>query len=331
MIRFQTLAALLLAQLMALLPHPAAAQMDGPTLEALRGVDRRLATIAYRLTTANRDLCRDLQPVPGWAIHAVDQYDGRTAAAARQAFGFAAPVAVEALVAGGPAARAGVMENDALVAVAGTPLAATAGPAQGSATRDAAAARIAAQPAAAPLIVTVLRDGVPRTLTIPASPGCRSGFEILLGPKLEASSDGHIVQIGVRFFERYPDDQIAAVVAHELSHTLLRHRARLEAAGVKWGLFAELGRNGRLFRRTEDEADRLSVALLRNAGYDPRVAARFWRDHGGEVDGGLFRSRTHPSSAARAAAIDAEIASIPAGAAQVWIPPLLATRDQPLD
>ena len=109
-------------------------------------------------------------------------------------------------------------------------------------------------------------------------------------------------EAALRFFERFDDEAIAAVVAHELAHTVLRHRIRLEAAGVKWGLLAQFGRNARLFRRTEEEADRLSVHLLRNAGYDPRVAVRFWREHGGEIDGGLFRGATHPSAETRAEA-----------------------------
>lgn len=311
-------------------PVPAAAQLSEQSLAALRAVDLRLATIAYRLTTANAPLCRDLQPTPGWALHAVDQYDAATRPAARQVFGFAMPVAVEAVVDGGPAARAGVAPDDALVAVAGAPLAGP-GESQGSATRDAALAQIAVQPADRALAVTIRHQGADRAVTIPPSPGCRSAFEVLLGPGMAAMSDGRTVQIAVRFFERYDDEQVAVIVAHELAHTILRHRVRLEAAGVKWGLFSELGRNGRLFRRTEEEADRLGAVLMRNAGYDPRAAPRFWRDHGGDVDGGLFRSRTHPSSSARAKLIQAELDAIPKDAGPVYRPPLLDSRDTPLD
>jgi hypothetical protein len=306
-----------------------APDLTAESLAALRGYDQRLATIGYRLATANVALCDDQAPTPGWALHAIDQYPAALAPLAKGVFGFAAPIAVEAVVASAPAARAGVRADDALVAIGGTVLG-PAGSATSSATRDAATAAIAAQPAAAPLAVTVLRDGVRQSFSIPASPGCRTVFEILLGPQLSASADGRLVQIGVRFFDRYTDDQIAAVVAHELSHNILHHRVRLEAAGVKWGLLAELGRNGRLFRRTEAEADQLSVSLLRNAGYDPHAATRFWREHGGDVDGGLFRSRTHPSSSARAEAIEAEIAHIPATTPIPYVPPLWSTRNDPL-
>ena len=176
----------------------------------------------------------------------------------------------------------------------------------------------------------MIHGGGQVTRTIAASPGCRSNFEVLLGPGLDASADGSIVQVGVRFFEKYDDDQVAVVVAHELAHNILEHRARLDAAKVDRGLLSEFGRNGRLFRQTEDDADTLGLYLLRNAGYDPQIAVRFWREHGGDVDGGLFRSRTHRSSSARAQRIADAIARIPADAPMPYIPPILATRDQPL-
>lgn len=309
-----------------------AAEDPAATFAALREVDGRMAGIAYRLTTANAALCRQLAPTPGWALHGIGQYDPALRDAARKAFGFEAPIAVEAVVPGSPAAAAGVRSGDSIVSVDGKALGeAGADKGTSSAGRDAAVETIAALPADRPLQALLLRDGHQRSVRIAASPGCRSAFEVLLGPGMKASADGRIVQIGVRFFERYSDDEIAVVVAHELSHNILRHAARLDAAGVKRGLLAEVGRNGRLFRLTEDQADALGMHLMRNAGYDPQVAVRFWREHGGDVDGGLFRSRTHPSSAARAKAIEAEIARIPAGAARPYVPPLVAEAERPLE
>lgn len=298
---------------------------------AVRTVDARMANIGWRLATANAALCRELQPAPGFQLHAIDQYGGDVQADARAAFGFARPVQVEAVVPNSPAARAGVAADDALLAVDDTVLP-TPGPgaADTSATRDAAQTLVAARPAAAALRLTLERGGVRRSVTVPASPGCRSAFEVLLGPGLKASSDGRVVQVSVRFFERFNDEAIAAIVAHELSHTILRHRVRLEAAGVKWGIRAEFGRNARLFRRTEEEADRLSVHLLRNAGYDPQAAVRFWSGDGGKLDGGMFRSATHPGAKDRAAALIAEIATLPPRGEPDFVPAVLATRDQPL-
>lgn len=309
----------------------AAGAVDPGYWQALRAVDGRMATIGWRLQTGNVALCRALQPAPGLHLHAIDQYAGDAEADARAAFGFATPVQVEAIVAGSPAGAAGVAADDGLVAVNGEPvMAPTPATAGTSATRDAANALIARQPADRPLMLTLRRDGVSRTVTIPARPGCASAFEVLLGPGLKASSDGRIVQVGVRFFETLPDDKIAAVVAHELSHTILQHRRRLEAAGAQWGIWSEFGRSGKLFRQTEDDADRLSVHLLRNAGYDPQAAVRFWREDGGKVDGGLFRGASHGSAKARATAIAAEIATLPPAGVADGSPAVLATRDEAL-
>ena len=319
---------LLLAAVLAATP---AAAVDPGYWRALRAVDTRMATVAYRLATGNAALCRDLQPTPGFQLHAIDQYDARTQADARATFGFARPVQVEVVAPESPAARAGLVADEALVAVDGQPVVEpAAATANTSRTRDAAQALIAARPPAAPLVLTVERAGVRRTVTIAASPGCRSSFEVLLGPGLKASSDGHVVQVGVRFFELFDDNAVAAIVAHELAHTVLRHRARLEGAGVKWGIAAQFGRNARLFRRTEEDADRLSVHLLRNAGYDPQAAVRFWREQGGKIDGGLFRSPTHPSAKARADAIAVEVALLPPAGEPDVAPAILATRDEPL-
>lgn len=311
-------------------PAVAADPDTAATFDALRQVDGRMAAIAYRLTTANAPLCRSLAPTPGWAIHSLGQYDPALRDQARASFGFETPIAVEAVVPGSAAAKAGVRAGDSIVSVDGRPIG-SGGPGKdaSSAARDAAVEQIAGLPADRPLAVELMREGRTQTVTIPASPGCRSAFEVLLGPGMTASADGRIVQIGVRFFERYTDDEVAVVVAHELSHNILRHAARLEAAGVKRGLLSEVGRNGRLFRLTEDQADLLGAYMLRNAGYDPQIAVRFWREHGGDVDGGLFRSRTHPSSSARAKALETAIATMPAGHG-FYAPPLAAEADRPL-
>ncbi|WP_312488904.1 M48 family metallopeptidase [Sphingomonas sp.] len=311
---------------------PVAETDDAALFQAMRDADLRLATIAWRLATANAPLCRDTAPTPGIVVHAIDQYDPGVRKSLPALFGFEGPVAVEAVVPGSAAAKAGVAANDTIEAVNGRPF--SVRPAgrdrADTATRDAAQRQIAAEPADRPLRLTLLRDGHRREVTVAAQPGCRSRFEMLMGPGLTASADGDIVQIGSRFFERFDDRMIAVVVAHEFSHNILHHRDRLDAAGVKRGLLSEFGRNGRLFRQTETEADLLGVHLMRNAGFDPQDAVRFWREHGGEVDGGIFRSRTHPSSSARAEAVAAEIAAIPPDAPMPDHPALIDAAATPL-
>ncbi len=317
--------ALLLAAAAPVTAPPAG--LDATSLEALRAIDLRLGTIAHRLVTANASLCRDQAPATGLILHAVTQYDAETQAAARDTFRFAAPIGVEAVVPGSPASRAGVAANDGVTAIGDQALAAHA-KAPSAADRDAALGVL--ESTSTPVRLTIARGGVRRDVTLPAAMGCRARFEVLLGPEMTAQSDGKVVQIGVRFFERYRDEDVAVIVAHELSHIILRHRVRLEAAGVKGGLLGEIGRNAKLGQAAELEADTLGVALLHNAGYDTASAARFWRAHGGDIDGGLFRSRTHPATKRRIATIEAAAAAIPAGV-RPYVPPVLAKRDVPFD
>lgn len=297
-------------------------------LERLRGQDLRLAAVAHRLVTANAALCDAQQPATGLLLHARDQYGD---AAARDAtFRFPAPVAVEAVVPGSPAEAAGVRAGDGLVAVAGEPLASSTATAVSSATRDAALAAIAARAPAAPLALTLLRDGARVDTVVQPQPACRIAVELLPGRRNAAFTDGRVLQLGDGLVARLDDGSVAAVVAHELAHVVLRHRARLDAAGTGGGLFRELGRSGRLLRRAEREADALSVALLHNASYDPALAAAFWRGPGRSVDPGLFRSRIYDSPRARAAALEAAAAAIPPAAPRPWTPPLVATREEAL-
>ncbi len=324
----------LAAALIALsLTSPAAAASTNPAypqqlFEALRSADLRLATIAYRLTTKNAPLCDRLQPELGIQFHSLRQYTPAARASAEAAFGFATVVTVEAVVADSPAAAAGVMADDGVLSVDDQPLPALRAGAGDPATtvdRDAIDRRIAALPVDRPISLLVSRRGQTLKLELFPRPGCRSRFEVHAID--EAAADGSIVQIGASFLDRFDDDALAVVVAHELSHIILRHRDRLEAAGVKYGILADFGKNGRLHGVAESEADLLSVYLLANANYDPLIAGRFWRGAGRRLDPGLFRSRAYLGWKARAAALDAEAAKIPAGAALPFVPPMIVQRD----
>jgi len=197
-------------------------------------------------------------------------------------------------------------------------------------TRDAMVALLDEQPIDRPLRFVVRRAEGERTITVASSPGCRTLFELRVGTAMDAVADGRLVQISSAFLDRLADPQLAVVVAHELSHNILRHHERLNAAKVSRGLLRELGRNGRIHRLTEDDADRLGMHLLRNAGWDPQEAVRFWQGPGARIDGGIFHSRTHSSAAKRAELIAAELAALPKDAPIPYRPPVLATRDQPL-
>ncbi|SOB86592.1 PDZ domain-containing protein [Sphingomonas guangdongensis] len=295
---------------------------------AIRDAEVRLATIGYRLATANAALCDVQRPGTGLQLHTLAQYQPEAREQARRFFGFEGPIAVEGVAPDSPAAQAGVAADDTVVAINGAPLALPSTP-TGTAMLIAAEQQLASLPSAAPLTLTLRRDGRERTLRIAPVPQCRSRFELLISDRWEASADGDMVQVASRFLE-LGDEAATVIVAHELAHNILRHPARLRAARAGSGVLAEFGRSARLYRRTEDEADVLSVYLLANAGFDPMAGARFWRGRGKSIGGGLLRGRSHASPAERARMMEDAARAVGATALRPATSPLIVTRDQPL-
>ena len=293
----------------------------------LAGEDLRLATIAERLQAANAALCEEQMPLTGLVYHSADQYG--SAALETPPFANGA-LAIAQVLPGSPAADAGLLAGDAITALNGQEVA-DLKPAEDAPLRDAFYELLARQSANAPLVLTIQRGTATQEVALAPASGCRALVEIITSSGIVGRSDGRVIQISYDFASRLDDDGLAAIFAHELAHVALRHRERLVAAGVRKGLLGEFGRNRRLNRQVEVEADLLSVHLLANAGYDPAIAPTFWRSsRGRSAGGGLLRSGTYPSPAARADMIEREISEFLAGRTGLsWPAHLLDLRDQP--
>ena len=98
------------------------------------------------------------------------------------------------------------------------------------------------------------------------------------------------------------DDQLAAVLAHEVSHALAHHESERIARERLIG-------NGLLSlhydREQESEADHIGVFLMTFAGYDPQQAVVFWQKmEGFKAQDGLPEILSdHPSDERRIRAI----------------------------
>jgi hypothetical protein len=302
----------------------AAAEIADP-LTVLRLQDERLLRIAEPIMAGNVQLCDRTMPDLGVALQSGDQYPR----GARPPF--AAPVAFAAVLPGSAAARAGIERDDGLAAIDGRPIAKRP-ELEDSPLRDSALAMLVEHHAGTPLVLTTVRGEQRREVTLSVPQECRAQAEILSGNGTIARSDGKAIQISYGLVARASDDELAAIFAHELAHSILHHRDRLSAADVKKGLLGEFGRNRRLNRAAEVEADLLSVHLLANAGIDPRVAPALWRSEFGRgLSGGIFHDRAHPSAEARAEALEREIAEHHLGPGLPSYPEhLLSKRAQPL-
>lgn len=285
--------------------------------------DRRVAIVAERLMEANAPLCRQRMPATGLIIESRDQYPADPGGEFANG-----PVAI-AQVLPGSSAAALAEPGDALVAIGAVPTASLH--AQGKAPqRDAVFAALADSPTDAPLALTILRGGRQQIVTLHPVPECRALVEVRSSTGDNARSDGRVIQVDYGLAAESSDDQLAVIFAHELGHLVLEHRRRLKEAGVSKGFFGELGRNGRLNRQVEEEADLISVHLLANAGYDPAIAPAFWRSPLGRRLSGL--SLVYHSSSGRAERLEREIADhLPRGAGLASADRLLAQRDVPFN
>lgn len=284
---------------------PASRQASADPLATLIGMERRVAPIIARLMQGSARWCPQLMPTPGWLLGDPRQYRAAVWNRARPAYGASGVDApfIAALDPGGAAAAAGVMPGDAVTAINGVTL---SGDGDDPYARMAQAhALLAAADPRAPLTITLARLDTPLTFAAPA--GCASEFRVEASEQVRARADGTLVLLYagmLRFSD--DDDELATVIAHELAHNILRHRARLNAADIQRGLAQNFGRNARLTRLTEIEADRLSVWLMADAGIDPAAAARFWTNFGKRHGGGIFAAPTHPRWKERVKLVTAE-------------------------
>lgn len=303
-----------------LLPLLAAAADSGPQatidsgLAALRQADTRVATITYRLATANLALCPDKAPQAGLLLHDAAQYRGAWRAGAERLFGLKRGPGVTAVVPGGPADRAGLEVDDILLSINGQPVARqTRGAAPSYQPMDRLIAQVDAQLARGALDLAVLRGAGRRDIHIIPTSGCGSAVQMRPAASANASADGRLITVDSALVDFAPDDnELAVLIAHEMAHNALRHRARLDAQGLSRGLFGKVGRNARLIRQTEREADHVGLWMLARAGYDIHAAPRFWERYGRAYGLGPFAFATHPDWRKRVRALDTAIRAIEA-------------------
>lgn len=130
--------------------------------------------------------------------------------------------------------------------------------------------------------------------------------------------------------EKDNDDQLAAVLAHEIAHATARHvtesisrgitimlvgtavQTAIDAGGLHDGanLFGQIFSDGmNLYmpsysRKNEFEADRLGLTYMAKAGYDPRSAVMLWKKAAQKKKDRSSIYASHPANGTRAAALE---------------------------
>jgi hypothetical protein len=275
--------------------------------ERLRSQDLRVATVSYRLATANRALCgRVLTAQAGFVLHGIEQYGLSDRTDAARSFGLDGHVGVMAVVAGSPAEAAGLRAGDRILSVNGRAIA----PASADAPPSRAAVALTQQLLLAEMQRGEVTLGVAgaaglREVRFQAETGCPSQVELIAGDAVNAWADGARIMVSDGLLRRCASDaDLAAVIGHELAHNLLHHRGRLAAHGISADRVTDLSTAAlREMQATEEEADRFGVRLAAAASYDLSNAASFMS---GLLDGAV--ATTHPSAGRRLQLLRAAIA-----------------------
>lgn len=101
------------------------------------------------------------------------------------------------------------------------------------------------------------------------------------------------------------DDELAAVIAHEMAHTAANHgferTAYLQLNAMGGSKSAKRDSFAAAFtHENEIEADRIGVLYCALAGYDPTAAARIWQRQHASRGSSMEMVRTHPTDVERA-------------------------------
>jgi len=224
------------------------------TLGTLREADARVATVAWRLQTANAALCRDTVALPGFSVETIDQYALPERAQALAEFGLGDLPQISAVVPGSTADQAGLNAGDTILAIDGQPMRRATGGKPDYGRTAAVEAALATALARPPARLTLAS----RNVSFSGDRGCASTVQLVPGGRLDALADGQYVQIsGVMYQFAGNDSELAFIIAHELAHNIVPEAKHASDASAQ--------------RRAELAADRAAVGMMARAGYDVKA------------------------------------------------------------
>jgi Zn-dependent protease with chaperone function len=212
-----------------------------------------------------------------------------------------------------PAARAGLVAGDVLLAVNGRPLptgaSVAAEPKREKWRRlaDETETELETALRQGPAELRILRAGRERILRLGSLPACLARVRLARSTQVNAFATGRTVVMTtamLRFLR--DDDELAVVLGHELAHNIFNHRQMRNEEGILRGL----GIKPSAVWKREEAADRFGLRLMATAGYDLDAAIPFWRRYLRKYDWFPQIFRSHPSLGARERIASEEIAKI---------------------
>ncbi|HYW16870.1 MAG TPA: M48 family metallopeptidase [Allosphingosinicella sp.] len=279
----------------------------------LRRDDLRVAAVAYRLALGGSALCADRYPLTGMLFHHLAEYEPADRPLMVARYGLDRGPGVLTVIADTPAARAGLVAGDVLLAVNGkrlpTGASVAAEPKRDKWRRIAdeteAELETALRRGAADL--RILRQGREIGLRLGSLPACLGRVRLARSTQVNAFATGRTVVMTTAMLKFLRgDDELAVVLGHELAHNIFGHRQMRNEEGILRGL----GIKPSAVWKREEAADRFGLRLMSASGYDLDSAIPFWRRYLGKYDWFPQIFRSHPSLGARERIAAEEIAAI---------------------
>ena len=303
----------------ALLWCTAASAQPRGSASTLREADARVARVAWRLALAGRDICPASFPATGILFHHLAEYEADDRRL-MLAHGLGRGPGILTVLEGSPGAGAGLAAGDVLLSVDGaalpSPLEIAAEPMRKlwRARVEESEKLLEDRLRAGPVRLEILREGRVLAMSLGSVPACLGRVRLARSTQVNAFASGsRVIMTTAMLAYLRSDDELAVVLAHELSHNILGHPDLLDAQGVpKRGILRGIGKNAKRVWRTEAEADRFAIRLVAAAGFDVGAAIPFWRRYYADYD--IFPQifRTHPSLGARERITLEAIAALPA-------------------
>jgi beta-barrel assembly-enhancing protease len=237
---------------------------------ALQRYDRRLITLSYQIATANVAYCSEKKGLLGLSIHDLSQYPLIDQDVVATTYPFVGYPLVLSVARNGPADIGGIQPGDSIAAINGVSVPRAASRARSYERVSAVWQMLDNASSEGEVRLSLIRGASVVQAMIRPVMGCGTRFELGSSERIDAETDdaNAIVNVGALEFA-HGDDEAAAIVAHELAHDILHHRQKIASS--------PRSERRAVAQRAEEEADQLSVQLLKNAGFAPEAIIHFWQ------------------------------------------------------
>jgi hypothetical protein len=276
----------------------------------------KLNTVAYRITTANREFC-DKWVIPQIGLFAATptSLPMKYRKFSREALGLRwVRATVISIVPDGPAGKAGMKEKDELVSFNDRKVPTTAVARWIGAFLEENGER--------PITVAVKRDDEDMTFTVTPVTGCAIPILLETNPELNAFTDFSkiVIQTGILRIARIESD-VAVIVGHELAHNTMGHYRKKRvnsllgsvggsvidggfllggiSTGGAFSNYLEIVGANAFGVGFELEADYVGAYYAARAGYDISGSEEVWQRMSLEQPSSIRKASTHPTTPVR--------------------------------